>query len=423
MVNIKIPYGRTMLEVTIDDRCFLGSLTSNLHEYRAELSQEALVKKALAQPVGVSGLAELAKDKKRIVIITSDHTRPLPSKIITPLLLREIRRGNPQAAITILVGTGCHRKTTKEELIEKFGEDIVAREKIEVHDCDESEMAYLGKAPSGGEVYINHLAVENDLLVAEGVIEPHFFAGFSGGYKSIVTGVASRKTVLYNHNAEFIAHPAAKTGVVLNNPIQEDINYAGKKAKLAFICNVIVNAKKEIVYAVAGKCDLAHKQGCDFLAQQCSVKAIPADIVITSNGGYPLDQNVYQAVKGMTAAEATVKDGGIIIMCAASEDGVGGEEFYKTLAEEKDLAVIITSFTNTAKENTRVDQWQSQIFARVLKKAQVIYVSKLDEKTIRDLHMLPAASIEEALKKARQLLNNPQAGIVVIPDGVAVVVK
>lgn len=159
--------------------------------------------------------------KKDVVIIASDHTRPVPSKIIMPLMLEEIRKGNPDADITILIATGCHRETAKEELVQKFGKDIVDNEKILVHDCDDTtNLVSLGRLPSGGELIINKIAVEADLLCSEGFIEPHFFAGFSGGRKSVLPGIASRKTVLANHRSAFIADDHARTGILEGNPIQ-----------------------------------------------------------------------------------------------------------------------------------------------------------------------------------------------------------
>jgi nickel-dependent lactate racemase len=423
MPIVSFPYGKEVLNYDIPASRFKGELVSRMHHYRAEKSQEALVDEALEHPAGTPPLRVMAEGKKNVVLIASDHTRPVPSRIIVPRLLAEIRRGSPEADITILVATGCHRETTRTEMEGKFGPEIMKREKILVHDCDSPHMVYLGKLPSGGDIIINRLAVEADLLIAEGFIEPHFFAGFSGGRKSVLPGIASRKTVVYNHNAEFIAHPMARTGVVEGNPIHIDMLYAARKARLDFICNVVINARKEVIYAAAGDCDLAHRRGSEFLLDKCRVDAVPADIAISTNGGYPLDQNIYQAVKGMTAAEATVKKGGVIIMLAKSNDGHGAPEFHKTFAEEKDLDRMLDTFMKTPKENTRIDQWQSQIFARVLKHAQVIYVSDAPDEMVRDLHMSPAHSLEEAVKLAEETLGNPQASIVAIPDGVAVMVS
>ena len=423
MKTISFPYGKSMLTYDIPDSRFMGELVSKMHHFKAEKSQENLVRDALEHPAGTPALRVMAEGKKNVVLIASDHTRPVPSRIIVPQMLSEIRRGSPDTDITILVATGCHRKTRREELENKFGPDIMKQEKIIVHDCDSPDMVSLGKLPSGGELVLNKIAAEAELLVAEGFIEPHFFAGFSGGRKSVFPGVASRKAVVYNHNAEFIAHPAARTGIIDGNPIHIDMLYAAQKVGLKFICNVIINAAKEIIYAVAGDCDLAHRNGWDFLLDKCQVSPVIADIVISTNGGFPLDQNIYQAVKGMTAAEATVRKGGVIIQLAESSDGHGAPEFHKTFAEEKDLDRMLDTFMKTPKENTRVDQWQSQILARILKHAKVIYVSGAPDELVKDLHMIPAHSINEAVKKAEEILDNPNASITVIPDGVSVIVS
>jgi nickel-dependent lactate racemase len=280
----------------------------------------------------------------------------------------------------------------------------------------------IGVLPSGGLLIINKLAVEADLLVSEGFIEPHFFAGFSGGRKSVLPGVASRATVMYNHNAEFIDNEKARTGIIDGNPIQRDMLYAARAARLDFIVNVVINSEKEVIFAVAGDCDLAHKEGCKFLNDYCKVDSVPSDIVITTNGGYPLDQNIYQAVKGMTAAEATVNKGGVIIMVAKSNDGHGGDHFHKTFKEEKDVHRMMDAFLATPSEKTIPDQWQSQIFARVLKNAKVIYVSDAPDEMVSDLHMIPAHSVEEAIAKADEILGKKDSKITVIPDGVSVIV-
>lgn len=423
MPNVKLPYGKEYLDVEIPEERINAILVSDLHHYKPELGQVELVQKAIENPIGTPRLKEMAKGKNKIVIIASDHTRPVPSKVIMPLMLAEIRKGNPNADITILISTGCHRETTKDELEAKFGSEIITNEKIYVHDCDdESMLINIGVLPSGGLLIINKLAVEADLLVSEGFIEPHFFAGFSGGRKSVLPGIASRATVMYNHNAEFIDNKKSRTGIIEGNPIQKDMLYAARAARLDFILNVVINSEKEVMYAVAGDCDLAHIEGCKFLNSLCKVNSVPSDIVISTNGGYPLDQNIYQAVKGMTAAEVTVNDGGVIIMLAKSNDGHGGEHFYKSFREEKDIDKMMSEFLATLSENTIPDQWQSQIFARVLKKAKVVYVSDAPDDMVSDLHMIPAHSVEEAIKKADDILGKKNSKITVIPDGVSVMV-
>ena len=313
MSIVSFPYGKEKLSYDFSGEKLLGVLVSGLHEYRPEADGETLVRRAMEEPCGSPRLSELARGKNKIVIIASDHTRPVPSRVIIPPMLEEIRRGNPEAEVTILIATGCHRNTTRAELVAKFGEEIVANERIVIHDCtDDTMLVKLGTLPSGGELLVNRLAAEADLLVAEGFIEPHFFAGFSGGRKSVLPGVAGRATVLANHCSEFIAHPKSRTGILEGNPIHADMLWAAKKAKLAYIVNVVIDEEKKAIYAVAGDVEAAHKKGCDFLSGLCRVAPRWADVVISTNGGYPLDQNIYQAVKGMTAAEATVKEGGVV---------------------------------------------------------------------------------------------------------------
>ena len=419
---LSFPYGKEFLKLDVADERLQGVLVSNLHNYKAEKDPRSLVEDALANPIGSPKLSELAKGKKNVVLIASDHTRPVPSKVIVPPMLREIREGNPDADITILISTGCHRGTTREELVSKFGEEIVANEKIVVHDCDNSPLVHIGTLPSGGDLIINKLVVDADLVCSEGFIEPHFFAGFSGARKSILPGVASRATGMANHCSEFIADPRARTGLLAGNPIHKDMVFAARAAKLAFICNVVINAEKEAIFAVAGDMEEAHEAGCRFLSSLCKVEAKPADIVISTNGGYPLDQNIYQAVKGMTAAEATVKPGGVIIMLAKSNDGHGGEHFYHQMADEPDIEKTLALFLSRGRNETVPDQWQTQIFIRVLQRATVIYMSDAPDEMVKNLHMIPVHSLEDAMAKAEEIVGRKDATVTAIPDGVSVMV-
>ena len=424
MREVHFHYGKEKISHKFEESELLAVLTSSIEEYVPEMDEIALVEEALKNPVDSPSLSELAKGKQNIVIIASDHTRPVPSKVIMPAMLREIRKGSPDADITILIATGCHRGTTRDELVSKFGEEIVNNENIYIHDCDEREkLVNIGTLPSSGECEINTIAYNADLLVAEGFIEPHFFAGFSGGRKSVLPGIAGRTTVLANHCSEFINDKNSRTGILENNRIHEDMLWAAKTAKLKFIVNVVLNADKKVIYAVAGDTEKAHKKGTDFLSGLCGAEAKQADIVISTNGGYPLDQNVYQAVKGMTAAEATVKDGGVIIMLAASNDGTGGDHFYHQLADEKDITKTMQTFLNRGRNETLPDQWQSQILIRILMRASVIYISEMPDEMVKSMHMIPAKSLEEALAKAKAILGKDDAKIVAIPDGIAVMVR
>lgn len=423
-IDFKLPFGKEYVNVKINEKELSGVLTSSLSKYATLEDREEIVKKAMNNPIGTPKLKELAKGKKKVCIIASDHTRPVPSKVIMPLMLSEIREGNPEADITILIATGLHRSTTKNELVAKFGQEIVDKENIVIHDCDdETNLVYMGELPSGGRFILNKIAAEADLLVSEGFIEPHFFAGFSGGRKSVLPGVCARETVMFNHNAGFINDKNARTGVLENNPVHADMLFAAKKAKLAYIVNVVINAEHDPIFAVAGDVEKAHLEGVNFLKEKCKVKAKKADIVISTNGGYPLDQNIYQAVKGMTAAEATVNGGGVIIMVAKASDGHGGKNFYDTFKNCESVEKLMQKFLSTPPLETEIDQWQSQILARVMLKATIILVSSCEREIVEDMKMVYAQTVEEAVIKAKKILNKPTCSITVIPDGVSVIVE
>ena len=424
MPEVKFPYGKEFLSLNIPEERYAGSLVSQMHHYVAPKSPVELVNDAMANPIGTPKLSVMAEGKKKVVLIASDHTRPVPSKCIVPQMLAEIREGSPDADITILISTGCHRGTTKEELVNKFGPEIVEKEKIVVHDCDDTEnLVYLGKLPSGGDLIINRLAAEADLLVAEGFIEPHFFAGFSGGRKSILPGVADAVTVMGNHCSKFIDSPYSRTGILDHNPMHEDMLAAARMAKLAYIVNVVIDEDNKTVAAFAGNFETAHRKGCDFISDYVCVKPAYADIVITTNGGYPLDQNAYQSPKGMTAGEATAKEGAVIIMLASCSDGTGGDFFYHIIADEPDIETAYQKFLATPQEKTAPDQWCSQILARIVRKYKVIFVANEDQKDmIEGLKMEYAPSLEAAYKRAREI-KGEDASLTCIPNGISVVVR
>ena len=425
MKQIKFPFGRKELELEVEEERLRGVLLSQAHKFEAEKSETEIVKEAMENPIASKKLSELARGKKEIVIISSDHTRPVPSHITMPILLEEIRKTAPEAEITILVATGFHRASTDEELRDKYGDEIVDSVNIEMHDSrDEEQMVNLGQLPSGGDMLLNKTAVEADLLVAEGFIEPHFFAGFSGGRKSVLPGVASKTTVLANHCAEFIDSPNARTGNLEGNPMHKDMLYAAKSAGLAFILNVVIDAEKKVINAFAGHREKAHLKGTEFVDSLAGVDAKPADIVVTTNGGYPLDQNIYQAVKGMTAAEATCKEGGVIIIAAECSDGHGGEEFYQTFRDTDSVQEIMDDILARGRKETVPDQWETQILARIMLKFKVIMITDPTQRQIvEDMGMDWAQDIKAAVKKAEGMLKAESPTITAIPDGVSVIVR
>ena len=421
---ITIPYGKENIQYDFSENTLRGVLTSRLHEMKSECNESINVIEALANPIGSLPLSQLSCKKKKIAVITSDHTRPVPSRISMPLILEEIRHGAPEADISIVIATGVHRETSREELVYKFGEHIVENEHIVIHDAfKDGEMKYMGQLPSGCELSVNRVVAEADLVVAEGFIEPHFFAGFSGGRKSILPGVASSGSVMSNHCGMLIASPFSRTGNLLGNPLHEDMVAAAKMCRLEFIVNVVIDAEKKIVRTFAGDTVRAHEAGCAFVSEQCRVKAVKSDVVITSNGGYPLDQNVYQSIKSMTAAEASVNQDGVIICVSKCNDGSGGDELVRWFADGKTPREITDIIINTPPKETKGDQWMAQILSRIMLKARVIMVTDICSRNIVEtMGMCWCPDINTAIETAYSLCPGAN-GITVIPDGISVIVE
>lgn len=420
MKTLQIPYYTGHMTIHVPDENLKTVITAKGDGYVPEKGEAELVQEALEHPIGTPRLSELSKGKKKIVLVTSDHTRAVPSKITLPLLLKEIRKGNPEADITILIATGLHRPTTEAEMRKMFGDAIVDHEKIAVNKAFESEsFVNMGSLPSGAEFYVNKLAAECDLLVCEGFIEPHFFAGFSGGRKSILPGICNAETVNENHSYKAISSPWSTTGVLDKNPIHLDMITAARRVNVQFILNVAQNSEKKILAAFAGDLEKAHEKGVEFVRSLSQCPAVTGDIVVTSNGGYPLDQNLYQSPKAVSTAEACAGEDGVIIMCASCVDGMGGE-FFEKLIVYGTPDEIDGYLSTIPPKKTISEQWCAQIYARILKKHQVILVSTyLAPELIMKANMIPAVSLDEALEKAFAI-KGKDASVVVIPDGVSV---
>lgn len=425
-----IPYYYDRIPIDVPDHRIKAILTTQPYTTDG-LSELQIVEDALRHPIGSGRLADLAVDKKHILIITSDHTRPVPSRVTMPLILKEIRINNPDTEIKILIATGFHRGTTEAELREKFNDAILMSESIVIHNAfNNEEMVSKGTLPSGGELKVNCLVDWADLIVAEGFIEPHFFAGFSGGRKSILPGICSNDTIMYNHNAQFIAHPNARTGVLEENPLHIDMLYAVEKVGLSFILNVVIDADKKVVKAFAGHPVEAHLAGCREVQKHAGVPAIKSHLVVASNGGYPLDQNIYQTVKGLTAAERCLNPGGVIIMISSCIDGHGGEGFYRWFADAGSPMEVARRISEIPRTETTPDQWEAQILARVLTKCRAVIIvsSHVDPGIIENMYMRHAGTFDEALKMADELLageSEPvrKSEMVIIPDGIGVIIE
>lgn len=419
MKTISIPYFKDHVELHVEEKNLKAMLLPrDWHEPDGKTEQQ-LVLDALRNPIGSPALSELACGKSRVVIVTSDHTRAVPSRLTLPILLSEIRRWNPGADITILIATGLHRATTEAEQRAMFGDDIVDHERIVINDAFRAEdFVRVCGLPSGASFYVNRIAAECDLLIAEGFIEPHFFAGFSGGRKSILPGVCSEETVNENHSFQAIAHANARTGVLEQNPIHADMIFAACAVKLAFILNVAMNEEKRVIAAFAGDMEEAHETGTRFIRALSSIEPVTGDIVVTGNAGYPMDQNLYQASKSADTAEYCAGEDGIIIVCASCCDGMGGEHFER-LIRSGTPAEIEAALAKIPPKHTIPEQWVAQIYARIMKRHLLILVSGLDHETVRQAGMIPADSPDEALALA-YFIKGQDASVVVIPNGIAV---
>ena len=420
MKTIKIPYYKETLDLHVAEENLKAVITAKMHEIKAEKSEAELVEEALANPIESKTLSELAVGKNKVVIVTSDHTRAVPSKLTLPILLKEIRKGNPDADITILIATGLHRPTTEDEQRNMFGDAIVDNEKIVANNAfDPEQFVKVCDLPSGAEFFCNKIAVNCDLLVTEGFIEPHFFAGFSGGRKSILPGICNSTTVNENHCYTAIASPYSRTGVLDGNPIHKDMVVAARAVNVQFILNVALDAEKKVIAAFAGDLEKAHEKGVAFIRSQAQCPVVTGDIVVTSNGGYPLDQNLYQSPKAVATAEECAGEDGVIIMCCSCCDGMGGTNFAK-LIKMGTPEEIDEYLSKIPSKETISEQWCPQIYSRILKKHKLILVTTfLDHEEVKQANMIPASTPDEALEIAYQL-KGKDAKVVVIPDGVSV---
>ncbi|MDR1650979.1 MAG: nickel-dependent lactate racemase [Synergistaceae bacterium] len=424
-VKITVPYGSGQVSCEVPDARPVN-VVRVLSPEPGDETEEGIVRRSLADPISSPRLSELARGKKRVVILTSDHTRPVPSGVILPLMCEEIRMGSPDADITILIGVGSHRAATRGEIALKFGKEFAAREKIVNHDPLGRDLISLGNLPSGGDLVVSRMAAEADLLTADGFIEPHQFAGFSGGRKIVLPGIASLETVLASHNAEFTVHPRARPGSLAGNPFHIDMLYAARAANLAFIVNVALTHSKRIAASFAGDMEKAHLAGCGFVLAHAGADVPRTPIVITSNGGYPLDQNIYQATKSIMTADSACSDGGVIIAVNECRDGCGARTFYDSFRGARSLDALLDEIAGRGRTGTIPDQWVTQLTASIVRNRRVIFVTDAPKEMVENFRMTYAPTLEGALAEADGMLAERGifgAPITVLPDAVSLIVN
>lgn len=372
---------------------------------------------ALQEPRAGRPLAGLVRANDRVAISVCDGTRPQPRREMLAPLLSAIAHV-PAAQITIVIATGTHRPNTDAELREMLGDDIVSRHPIVNHDArDATTLARAGVTASGVPVMLNRVFLEADVRITTGVVEPHFFAGFSGGPKMVAPGLAGLDTVLELHNAARIGHPRATWGITEGNPVHDDVREIARLVGVHFALDVTLNRQKAIAGVFAGDLFAAHAAACSQArADSMSVVDGPFDVVLTSNSGYPLDQNLYQAVKGLSAAARIVKPGGTIICAAECRDGVPAHgSFAEVLALDASPEGLLRAIT--APGFLVPDQWQVQILATILSKARVLM--KADGVPASALAGAQIEPIEDVSGAVRRALDEagPGARLCVLPHG------
>ncbi len=414
-MRIKLAYGKNGLEielpaewkVTVVEPKFVPGLPD----------QRAALQEALRAPLGAPPLREVAKSGDKVGIVFSDITRPTPNHLIIPAILDELAHV-PQENITLFNAVGTHRPNTEAELRTMLGNGLVdAYPIVQNNAFDPSPQVCLGTTARGHEIWLNREVLACDVKILTAFIEPHFFAGFSGAGKALMPGMAGQRTVLGNHNAEMIAHPQATWGITWGNPIWEEVREVALRVGQTFLVNVTLNKNKEITGVFAGNLDVAHAAGCAFVKETAMAPlARPFDIVITTNSGYPLDLNLYQAVKGMSAAAQVVRPGGAIIIAAECWDGIPEHGLYgKLLREASSPQELLARIC--APGFLEQDQWQAQIQAQIQLKADVyVRTDNLTDEQIESALLKPCHSIEETVRELRARLG-PKAAICVLPEG------
>jgi len=410
--KVNLAYGRGHLTINVPER----AVVIEPRHLDGLADEKGAVLKALREPIGAPPLASMVKADDKVVIVISDITRPTPNHKLVPWVLEEISHV-PRENVTIINGLGSHRANTRDELIQMLGQDIVDTINVINHDAfDDAKLVHVGRNKYGSEVYVNKTYVEATFKIVIGFIEPHFFAGFSGGPKGIFPAVSGISTILDFHNAYMIGHPNSTWGIIEGNILQDAATENCLMVKPDFMLNVTLNGNKEITAVFAGDVIKAHRIGCEFVKRHAMYAVEkPFDIVITTNSGYPLDQNLYQTVKGMSAAAQIVRPGGSIISASECSDGVPDHGNYAKILQMRSTPQELLDMINDP-SFLMFDQWQVQVQAMIQLKADCYLYSTLDKETVRKAMFKPIDSVEDALQEMLKKYG-PDASVAVLPLG------
>ena len=407
-MNVSLNYGDNSITLNILDKNYMGTLNPKETDEVENPSIE--VKRALANPIGSKKIKELVSSRDKVIILASDVSRPSPSSILLPPLIKELKEtGLSNEQITIIFGLGVHRKQSEEEKKRLVGKDIYSKIKCIDHDID--NCVKIGTTKRGNEVSIFKEVLKSDFIIATGNLEFHYFAGYTGGAKAVAPGICSRKTIADNHK-HFLDF-GAKAGKIEDNPIREEIEEIGEMVGINFMVNAVLNSHKKLVKVVAGDVTKAHREGTKYINDMFRVEIDElADIVITSPGGYPKDIDLYQTHKAMENAKLAVKKDGIIIVVGECRDGLGEGSFAEALNGKLSPFELMEELKN----NFILGRHKASNIANINLNSEIYLVSNLADEIKRNLFFKSFNSLKEAFSEAIKV-QEEKAKVSVIPYG------
>lgn len=414
-MKVCLAYGRDGLEIEVPD----SSVVITPEERRAVKDAVAAVRNAVRSPVAGPALNEVIAPGKQVAIAICDGTRPQPRKVVLPVLLEELSGGGVDLCdVIVIVATGTHRPNTPAELEGMVGAEVLRSVRVVNHDArDDTSLAFCGTWGDGVPVYLNRRWLEADVRITTGFVEPHLFAGFSGGPKLVAPGLAGLATTLVLHDARRIGDPKATWAVTEGNPVHDDVRAIAAATGVDFTCDVMLNTKQQIAAVFAGELFAAHAAGCKF-ARDVAMRPVRQrfDVVVTTNAGFPLDQNLYQSVKGQSAAASVVRPGGLVVAACECSDGFPDHGFYRELITSYDSPQALSEAIKTA-EQVWPDQWVLQIQAGIQERARVgVHAGGLSAAELRSAHFQPVENVSACVKDELARVG-PGATCCVLPQG------
>jgi len=411
MVDVWLPYGKSDVCVRIPARNLLGSIEPK--QVSGVVDVKAEIERALNEPIGSERLSKIAQLEQKIAIVVDDFTRNTPTHAMLPPVLAELNAaGIKDENVTVIFGCGTHRAVKPQEAKRILGEEILNRVKTVSHDCNAKDLASIGKTKHGTNVLINLVFADADIKVLLGDVCFHYYAGYGGGRKSVMPAISCKETISHNH--AMLLNPNARTGVLDNNPVHEDMTEAAKLAKVDFILNVVTNSKNEIVKAFAGDLEQAFLEATKLVDEMYRVSVDRrADVVVVSPGGYPADINLYQAYKALDNALAVVKRGGAVIMVAECAEGHGNQVFFDWMTRLQDLKKV----EREVKRHFELGGHKAYYLLKALKNHSITLISSLPDYYANGVFKLKTArAVNDAL---RETLKNAgsQAKVWTIPQG------